>query len=125
MVRVQAWTRWVLLGPDGSWGATLATGRMGIHALAALALGLHLLDLASGLRMMLVYGIHLEQNPLARYVMQTAGPLALIELKLGVVVAGVLLFIRTARVGRPRLARNCLLLAAGIGMLGWSSNLVG
>jgi hypothetical protein len=74
---------------------------------------------------MLVYGIALEQNPLARFVMTTSGPLGLIELKLGVVLAGVLLFVRTAHVGRPRLARNCLLMAAGIGMLGWTSNLVG
>jgi hypothetical protein len=33
--------------------------------------------------------------------------------------------VRTARAGRPRLARNCLLIAAVIGMLGWTSNLVG
>jgi hypothetical protein len=75
--------------------------------------------------MMLLYGIGLEQNPLARYVMTTGGPLGLIEVKLGVVLAGLLLFVRTAYVGRPRLARNCLLIAACIGMLGWTSNLVG
>jgi hypothetical protein len=49
----------------------------------------------------------------------------LVELKLGVVALGVLLLIKTAEVGRARLARNCLLLAAGMGMLGWASNLVG
>jgi small-conductance mechanosensitive channel len=119
------WTRWLLLGPDDSWGATLATGRLGITLLALFALSMHVLDLASGLRMMLVYGIHLEQNPLARYIMTTAGPVGLIELKLGVVLAGVLLFVRTAQVGRPRLARNCLLVAACIGLLGFTSNLVG
>jgi hypothetical protein len=123
--RVQGWTRWVLLGNDTSWGATLATGPMGIYWLAGFALMMHVLDLATGLRMMLVYGIYLEQNPLARFVMTTAGPFGLVELKLGVVLAGVLLFVRTAQVGRARLARNCLLLAAGIGMLGWTSNLVG
>jgi hypothetical protein len=37
----------------------------------------------------------------------------------------VALFVCTAQVGRPRLARNCLLLVAGLGILGWSSNLVG
>jgi hypothetical protein len=123
--RVMAWTRWVLLGPDDSWGATLATGRVGITLLAALALLTHLLDLATGLRMMLVYGIHLEQNPFARFVMSTTGPIGLIELKLGVVLAGVMLFVRTAQIGRPRLARNCLLIAACLGMLGFTSNLVG
>jgi hypothetical protein len=125
MITAVALTRWVLLGPEGSWGATMATGRLGISALAAFALLMHAIDLATGLRMMLVYGIALEQNPLARFVMTTSGPLGLIELKLGVVLAGVLLFVRTAHVGRPRLARNCLLMAAGIGMLGWTSNLVG
>jgi hypothetical protein len=93
--------------------------------LAGLALLLHVLDLATGLRMMLVYGIALEQNPLARAVMTSAGPLGLVELKLGVVIAGILLFVRTAQAGRPRLARNCLLIAAGVGLLGFASNLVG
>jgi hypothetical protein len=115
----------VLLGPEDSWGATLATGPRGIYTLAALALAMHVLDLATGLRMMLLYGVHLEQNPLARFVMASAGPLGLMELKLGVVTAGVVLFVRTARAGRARLARNCLLMAAGMGLLGWASNLVG
>ena len=122
---MQVWTRMVLLGPEGSWGATLATGPRGIYTLAALALAMHVLDLATGLRMMLLYGVHLEQNPLARFVMASAGPLGLMELKLGVVTAGVVLFVRTARAGRARLARNCLLMAVGIGLLGWASNLVG
>jgi hypothetical protein len=110
---MRVWTRWVLLGADDSWGATLATGRYAIAALASLAVILHTLDLATGIRMMLVHGIQLEQNPLARMVMTDAGPLGLAAAKLGVVVFGVLLFVRTAHVGRPRLARNCLLLAAG------------
>ena len=122
---MQVWTRMVLLGPEDSWGATLATGPRGIYTLAALALAMHVLDLATGLRMMLLYGVHLEQNPLARFVMASTGPLGLMELKLGVVTAGVVLFVRTARAGRARLARNCLLMAAGIGLLGWASNLVG
>jgi hypothetical protein len=117
--------RWLLLGSDDSWGATLATGRVWITALAITAVLLHLLDLATGLRMMLVYGTALEQNPLARTIMIDAGPLGLTAAKLGVVLAGVWLFVRTADAGRPRLARNCLLLAAGIGLLGFTSNLVG
>jgi len=119
------WTRWLLLCNDDSWGAKFATGPLGILVLAAFALAMHVLDLATGLRMMLVYGIHLEQNPLARFIMHNAGPLGLVEVKLGVVLAGILLFVRTAQVGRPRLARNCLLIAAGIGMLGLTSNMVG
>ena len=125
LTRVRGWTRWVLLGADDSWGATLATGPLGIYALASCALVMHALDLATGLRMMQLYGIDLEQNPLARLIMHNAGPIGLIELKLGVVLAGVVLLVRTAQVGRARLARNCLLLAVGIGILGWTSNLVG
>jgi uncharacterized membrane protein len=125
VTQVRGWTRFVLLGPDDSWGARLATGPLGIAVLAGIALLMHALDLATGLRMMLTYGIQLEQNPLARYIMDTSGPIALVEVKLGVVLAGVLVFVKTAHHGRPRLARNCLLLAAGIGMLGFASNLVG
>jgi hypothetical protein len=125
LTRVRGWTRWVLLGADDSWGATLATGPVGIYALASLALVMHVFDLVTGLQMMQVYGIDLEQNPLARFIMQTAGPIGLIEVKLGVVAGAVALFICTAQVGRPRLARNCLLLTAALGILGWSSNLVG
>jgi hypothetical protein len=125
MTRVHTWTRRLLLGRDDGWGATFGTGPLGILTLAAFALAMHVLDLATGLRMMLVYGIHLEQNPLARFIMHNAGPLGLVEVKLGVVLAGILLFVRTAQVGRPRLARNCLLIAAGIGLLGLTSNLVG
>jgi hypothetical protein len=124
MQQLRVRTRWLLLGDDRSWGATLATGPIGITALAALALVLHALDLATGLRMMLVYGIQLEQNPLARVIMTQAGPLGLAAVKFSVVVFGVLLFVRTAQAGRPRLARNCLLIAAGIGLLGFTSNLV-
>jgi hypothetical protein len=115
----------VLLGADNSWGATLATGPVGIYVLASLALLMHVFDLATGLQMMQTYGIELEQNPLARFIMQTAGPIGLIEMKLGVVLVGVLLLVRTARMGRARLARNCLLVTVGIGVLGWASNLVG
>jgi hypothetical protein len=124
MQQLRVRTRWLLLGDDRSWGATLATSPFGITMLAILAVLLHALDLATGLHMMLVYGIQLEQNPLARLIMTEAGPLGLAAVKLGVVLMGVLLFVRTAQAGRPRLARNCLLIAAGIGLLGFASNLV-
>jgi len=61
---------------------------------------LHVPDLLTGLRMMLTYGTHTEQNPLARFVMLYAGPVGLIALKLAVVIGGVLLFVRTAQLGR-------------------------
>ncbi|MDQ3811646.1 MAG: DUF5658 family protein [Chloroflexota bacterium] len=123
--RLLNWSRRLLLGREDGWGARLATGRLAIHALAVVAIVAHVLDLVTGLDMMLVYGLHLEQNPLARHVMASLGPQGLIPLKLGVVVAGVLVLVRAAHRGRPRLARNCLVLAAAIGLLGMSSNLVG
>lgn len=123
--RLRRWARRLLLGPEGAWGARVATSRVAIYALAALAVVCHALDLVTGLRMMLVYGVGLEQNPLARLIMLTAGPLGLIAFKLSIVVAGVVLFIRTAEAGRARLARNCLLVAVALGMLGAASNLVG
>jgi hypothetical protein len=119
------WTRWVLLGPDDSWGATLATSPVAIYALAGLALVMHLFDPATGLRMMQTYGVELEQNPLARAVMYSVGPIGLVELKLSVVVTALWLFVSVARAGRPRLARNCLMIAAILGVLGWASNMVG
>jgi hypothetical protein len=113
-----------LLGPEDSWGATVATGPTAIAILAAVAILVHALDLATGLRMMLRYGINLEQNPFARLIMRTSGPLGLVEWKFGIVLVGVLVFVRTARHGRARLARNCLLIATTIGLLGATSNLV-
>ena len=122
---MRRWSRWLLLGPEGAWGARVATGRSAIYVLAALAVVCHALDLATGLRMMLVYGINLEQNPLARLIMRSGGPLGLIAFKLAIVLGGVLLFVRTAHLGRARLARNCLVMAVALGMLGAASNLVG
>ena len=118
-----AW-RWLLFGSEDGWGARLATGRNAIYLLATLAIVAHILDLATGINMMLTHGIHLEQNPIARSIMEAAGPLGLAQVKLGIVSAGVLVFIWNANLGRARLARNCLVFALGAGMLGAASNLV-
>ena len=123
--RVAVLSRRILLGSDEAWGARLGTAPYAIYLLATFAVFFHVLDLALGLRMMLTYGVHLEQNPLARFIMLSTGPGGLIALKLVVVLGGVLLFVRTAQLGRARLARNCLLFAVGVGMLGAASNLVG
>jgi len=119
-----AWIRNMLLGPEDGWGARLLTGSSAIYLLAGLALLAHALDLATGLNMMLTHGIHLEQNPLARAIMESSGPLGLAQAKLGVVLLGVVVFVRTARAGRARLARNCLVFALGAGVLGATSNIV-
>lgn len=124
-MHTRTWTRHLLLGPDDGWGATIGTGPTGIALLTALALMFQVLDLATGLQMMLRYGVGMEQNPVARAIMQTWGPLGMVDIKLGVVVVGVLFLRHLARSGRPRLARNCLAITMGLGLLGFASNLVG
>jgi hypothetical protein len=121
---MSGWLRQVLLGPEDGWGARMATGQSAIYLLACLAMLTNMLDLATGLNMMLTHGIHLEQNPLARAIMHSSGPLGLVQAKLAVVLLGVLVFVWTARVGRARLARNCLVFALGVGMLGAASNMI-
>jgi len=102
-------------------GATSAA----ITALAALTLALQTLDLATALRMMLVYGVDLEQNPILRTLMLSVGPVGLIGAKLGVVLLGVLLLVKLGRSGRPRLALSCLAICALLGLVGTLSNAVG
>ena len=111
-------------GPDEPWVAGVACGPLSIALLAAVGLLLHGLDLISGIRMMLMYGIEQEQNPIARTIYQVSGPFGLIAAKFGVVFSGVVLLVLVARAGRPRLARNALVLIALMGLLGFSSNLV-
>jgi len=95
-----------------------------ILLIAAVAVVLQSLDLLTGIRLMLVYGIDQEQNPIARTIFQTGGPVGLLICKLGVVLIGVLVLLLLARAGRPRLARNALVLVALLGLLGFASNLV-
>jgi hypothetical protein len=95
-----------------------------ILLIAAVAVVLQSLDLLSGIRLMLVHGIDQEQNPIARTIFQTGGPVGLIIIKLGVVLSGVLVLLLLARAGRRRLARNALVMVALLGLLGFASNLV-
>jgi hypothetical protein len=95
-----------------------------VLALAATAFALHALDLISGIRMMLVYGLELEQNPLARAIFMAGGPVGLTLAKLAVVGAGIGYLVWIGRAGRPRLARGALLVVALLGLLGFASNLV-
>jgi len=91
---------------------------------AAVAVALQCLDLLTGIRLMSMYGLDQEQNPIARTIFDMGGPLGLTILKLGVVLTGVLVLLLLARAGRPRLARNALALVALLGLLGFASNLV-
>jgi hypothetical protein len=92
--------------------------------LAAIAVALHTLDLASGIRLMLVFGIDQEQNPISRTIFQMGGPVALSIAKYGVVLSGVTVLLLIASAGRPKLARASLILVALVGLIGFASNLV-
>ena len=124
MLSDRSYSRKLLCGPDDAWVAHVACGPLSIGLLAAVGLLLHSLDLISGVRMMLTYGLDQEQNPIARTIFQLSGPLGLAAAKFGVLSVGVVLLVLVARAGRPRLARNALVLVALLGLLGFSSNLI-
>jgi hypothetical protein len=124
MISTRSHPRNLLYGPDEAWATRAACGPWSIGLLAAVGLLLHSLDLISGVRMMLMYGIEQEQNPIARTIFQLGGPLGLGAAKYGVLLVGVLLLVLVAHAGRPRLARNALVLVAILGLLGFSSNLI-
>jgi hypothetical protein len=114
----------LIYGPDEAWGTTFGCGHLSIAVLSAMGLLLHSLDLFSGVHMMLNHGIAMEQNPIARTIFELTGPLGLATAKFGVVFLGVAFLVLLARAGRPRVARNALVLVAIIGLLGFSSNLI-
>jgi hypothetical protein len=124
VANARSYARIILYGPEHTWAARAACGPVSIALLATLGVLLHALDLISGVRMMLTYGIELEQNPIARTIFQLSGPFGLTAVKFGVVVSGVVLLVLVARAGRARLARNALVLVVLLGLLGLSSNLV-
>ena len=124
MLSGRSYSRKLVYGPDEAWVAQVASGPLSIGLLAAVGLLLHSLDLISGVRMMLTYGLDQEQNPIARTIFQLSGPLGLAAAKFGVLSVGVVLLVLVARAGRPRLARNALVLVALLGLLGFSSNLI-
>jgi hypothetical protein len=95
-----------------------------VYLLAAIAMILQELDLYTGTRMMERYGLAYEQNPFARALFATGGPILLEAAKLGVVLSITYLMLRFAKRGRVRLARNTLWFIAILGLLGLVSNLV-
>ncbi|HEV2124160.1 MAG TPA: hypothetical protein VGW38_15460 [Chloroflexota bacterium] len=80
------------------------------------------LDGVSGAQLMQTRGVEAELNPLARSVFAEAGWTGLLLFKAGVLGATLPLLSWVARCGRVQTARVCLLLAAGLGLLGWWSN---
>lgn len=103
-------------------GRDAATGPMPIALLAVLALLAQTLDLLTGLRMVVRYGVNAELNPLLRAALASAGPEGAAAVKLGAATLAVMFFVALAHAGRTRLARNCLLLAVDIGLVGVLSN---
>jgi hypothetical protein len=67
-----------LLTPRRSWLVLVFAG---------MAIVLQTMDLLTGIRLMLVFGIDQEQNPIARTIFDTAGPIGLTIVKLGIVLA--------------------------------------
>jgi hypothetical protein len=100
----------------------VATSPVAIALLAALVLVAQALDLLTGLRMVLHYGIDAELNPLVRAILIGAGPAGAAAVKLGAATLAVALLLVLARTGRRQLARNCLLIAVDIGFVGALSN---
>jgi hypothetical protein len=92
--------------------------------IAAAAVAAQGMDLLTGVRLMVLYGLDQEQNPIARSIFQTGGPVGLVIVKLGVVLTGVAVLLLLARAGRRRLARTALVLVALLGLVGCASNLV-
>ena len=90
--------------------------------LGRLALLAQALDLLSSLRMVLEHGINAELNPLLRVILISAGPVGVAIVKLGLAAFVVSVLQHLAYVGRPRLARNSLLIAVNVGVIGALSN---
>ena len=95
-----------------------------VGVLAVTALLMHLLDLTSFISMVTRYGIHLEQNPFMKALYLEYGLAGLAIVKLGGVLAGLILLVRLARRQRVYLAYMSLFIAAWIGWLGFASNQV-
>ncbi len=89
---------------------------------ALLAFLMQALDLLTALRMVVASGIQSEMNPLMREVLLTGGAGQLAALKITAVALSVGAILVLAYLGRTRLARICLLLAADLGALGVLSN---
>jgi hypothetical protein len=90
--------------------------------LAILALVTQALDLVSAIRMISTHGLRSELNPVAHAIIALGGLAGLSVVKLGVIVAAVLLFVWVGRYGRARLAAVALSLAAAVGAFGYYSN---
>jgi hypothetical protein len=95
-----------------------------VSVLAVTALLMHLLDLTSFMVMVHKYGIGVEQNPFMRMLFTHYGFVGLAIVKLGGVLAGLILLLRLARRKQVYLAYFSLFLAAWMGWLGFYSNQV-
>jgi hypothetical protein len=101
------------------------TGAATVLALAGLAMLVQALDLVTFLRVVTLYGLAMEVNPLARALFAHGGPAGLAAVKLMVAVVVPAVLACRAQVGpRPALARWALVATVAIGTFGFLSNLV-
>ncbi|MBV9174686.1 MAG: hypothetical protein JOZ81_31880 [Chloroflexi bacterium] len=110
------------LGRDQGRAPRVATSPLMIAFLGGLVLLAQALDLLSSLSMVLQYGVDAELNPLFRGILISIGPVGVAVVKLGVAAFVVSVLQALAWIGRPRLARNSLLIAVNIGVVGALSN---
>jgi hypothetical protein len=97
--------------------------RILVLGLAAMAMLFQILDGATAIRMMYESGLHAELNPAGRAVFQHAGPAGLILLKVGMASLALATLTYLGWHGRVVLARNCLAVVVGLGVLGTLSNI--
>src|SRR3954451_14202277 len=100
-----------------------AAGGLDLYVLVVAAVLAQMLDAASGAWMMHTRGLTSELNPLMRAVFAGGGAPTLMAGKLVLALAGVAAFVTLAGTGRGRLARLCLVVTIGVGLVGWWSNL--
>lgn len=100
----------------------MAIERVVLTLLVLFVLLTQLLDLLTALHMVLSYGVDAELNPLLRTALIQSGLAGATAFKLGGATVAVVMWLALARAGRGRLARNCLLLAVAIGLVGVLSN---
>jgi Domain of unknown function (DUF5658) len=91
--------------------------------LAALAAATQVMDFLTAMRMLLRHGPSFEMNPLVRAAYVWLGPFGVAWLKL-VPLLTIVLLVLVGQQGRPRAARNSLVLAVLVGSIAALSNLV-
>jgi hypothetical protein len=91
--------------------------------LAGMAMLFQIMDGATAIRMMYELGKQAELNPAIRAIFEHTGPAGVIMLKVGMASLVLPMMTYVGRRGRVVLARNCLAVVVGLGVLGTLSNI--